>query len=321
MKKILQIITPRGKIEGSSQSDPYMIDCSAVIERRLMDICELHQYLETNLQNNGKRSGPPSPEGAASRGKASPGSSSKVPLTSPRQGFGQETSKTPRPASTPRQIATPRQTATPRPVKTPRTTSRSARHTNEKLPRVQWMFKVKGFKIRATASGNRSDAEWHRLQSMVRRFLQRECLLSQIQTVRSPSGGIQLQLQSGISHELEAIQAEEEEEEAMPSSWLTPRMGQARHFSPSLRVDLQLQQIQDRDLEDRDGDIEDSSTEESPLIRTSAASNGRLQSLKLAKLWEGRLEGPGREPHAEDSSTEESPLISCTRGSLGLGDD
>jgi len=133
---------------------------------------------------------------------------------------------------------------------------------------------------------------------MVRRFLQSKCLLSQVEVLRSPSGGILLRVgDRKVAQELAELQEEEQHEElaaqaisAMP--WTEPPLYAEK--DPFRRSSSKVAPLQ---LQDLRGEGDDESTEESPLLILTRRTNGSSV-----------------EPHEDDEdSTEESPLILGSR--------
>jgi len=121
---------------------------------------------------------------------------------------------TPRPTSAKREVkaSTPR-INTRRSLKTgtPRALNKEAAH--EKEVKEIWAFKCKGDRIKVTIpmhNGRRL------LESMLRRFLQKESLMARVELSRAVTGGIAMRVDARATiRELDALQAEEENDETI----------------------------------------------------------------------------------------------------------
>lgn len=286
-----------------------VIDCGEPIAANLFAVENLQAFLEKNLQRNkpGKKidqePAAPSestddvrarnavvPTPRASRCGHIPQSSHGGIMT-PR---GAMTSRaTPRPttgkssgkASTPR-INTKRsiKAGTPRMGR-----ARAEEAAKEKKEKEAWGFKVKGgTKIKATIpmqNGRRL------LESMVRRFLQKESLMARIELRRAVTGGIEMRVDPRTTiRELDQILAEEEREEVEAhlrpgvsdsSEWGMPLQGSPMKSPVGLVSPLRFDRLQN--LERREEEEEDDAM---------AIDIPTMQVYSPSKTWLSDMEHP-----------------------------
>jgi len=208
----------------------FTIDCSEPVASKLIEVHKLQDYLEISLQPKQQGRGTRTPRSEVERQ-----TKESVPNKPPKPsvvrcgaqvqhsiGGMSPRVTTPRtPRATPRapssKATTPRRSVKPA---TPRSKASRASLREEAPTSSSWEFKAHGKQLQVLVPPQAQNGR-RLVESMLRRFLQRQCLLSRVEMHRAHMGGIVLKVDSQkILRELSQLQ---EEEEANPIGNWEPR--------------------------------------------------------------------------------------------------